>query len=232
MKRILMLVLFLSPLSVLNEACKPRRATNAEAPKPATTEPVKVLVWSSENSKCAADGYLWLAEAWFWQAKTIATANKAAADKAASRPADKADAESVNLAPSLSLADGSLTVVEESVGDTEQAKSKKAKAEATPPKANPKDFDFLVTWIQEYKEQTKYSFNAPLQINAKETLKVEKVSDPSVTNAWSFDYVLNGGSRIEEYEKTAAEQNQKIIIPARAPVLKEIRAFINDKRKK
>ena len=232
MKRILMLVLFLSASSVLNQACKPRKATNVEAPKAVAIEPVKVLARSSESSKCAADGYLWLAEASFWQAKTIATANKAAADKAASKPVDKADAESVNLAPSLSLADTGLTVVEEYVGDTEQGKSKKAKAEATPPKASPKDFDFLVTWNQEYKEQTKYSFNAPLQINVKETLKVEKVSGPSVTKTWSFDYVLNGGSRIEDFEKTSAEQNQKVIVPARAPVFKEIRAFIIDNRKK
>jgi hypothetical protein len=232
MKRILMLVLVLSVSCVLNQACKPRSATNVEAPKAAALKPAKVLVRTSESTKCAADGYLWLAEAWFWQAKTIAAANKAAADKAASKPVDQADAESVNLAPSLSLADSSLTVVEESLGDTAQGKSKQAKAEATPPKADPKDFDFLVTWNQEYKEQTKYSFNAPLQINGKETLKVEKVSDPSVTKTWSFDYVLNGGSKIEDYEKTAAEQNQKVIIPARAPVLKEIRAFINDNRKK
>lgn len=95
-------------------------------------------------------------------------------------------------------------------------------------KLDPKDFDFFVTWTVDSIEQKKSSFNEDLVIDVKEDWKVEKVSDPTKSQSWSFAYRLRapGGFQKGLLEKTAIEQTNVHILPARVPILRDLKAFI------
>jgi hypothetical protein len=58
---------------------------------------------------------------------------------------------------------------------------------------------------------------------------VEKVSDPSVTKTWNCTYVLEGGA-ISVSERFAADEAKNVVAPARAPIVKEIKAFVSSRR--
>jgi hypothetical protein len=172
-------------------------------------------VRTTQNDDCAVDGLFFLIQVRAWQAMTIHNENEAKNETAE------------RLTPSLSVSDQGFSVVEEK----QSSDDKKTKG-AAPTKADPKDFDFVVTWVQDNKEAQKRSLSAPVEISGKEIFKVEKVSDPTLSRSWSFAYALNGGSKSEDYPKTSVEQTRTIIIPARGPVLNEIRAFMKASQSK
>ena len=60
--------------------------------------------------------------------------------------------------------------------------------------------------------------------------EVSKVSDPNVTKSWTYNFTLDGGAEISAYEKTSAEQVEKVIAPLRGPVLKQITDFVRTNR--
>lgn len=58
---------------------------------------------------------------------------------------------------------------------------------------------------------------------------MEKVSDPGVTKSWTTSYEVQGenlSASDEAKDRQAAEQTEKVIAPARGPILEEIRAFL------
>jgi hypothetical protein len=148
-----------------------------QSPKVSKLEPVKVLVHRLETGLVAADGYLYI-----WNLPKPAVKNKPEV------------AESVQL-----ISGGPIEAEEESkmrvqvmtMGAPEPAEWEK----------NLAGYDFLISWTLDYHERTKYSLGDKLQIDVKETWKVEKAS-------------------------AAAEQYEKVVAPARGPILKEIRAFM------
>jgi hypothetical protein len=102
---------------------------------------------------------------------------------------------------------------------------------------DPKAFEFVLNWTQDWMEHSKLSSLDDLSITVAETLTVEKVSDPKVTKIWSFRYDLRevnsylpSASSPEGKERSALEQIKNVIVPARGPVLKEVLAFINANR--
>jgi hypothetical protein len=97
-------------------------------------------------------------------------------------------------------------------------------------KKDPKNYDFLLDWNIDWMEQSKASLDQPLMLTVKETLKLEKVSDPKVTKSWTYTYNLHSPAAVttstESDEKLALEQTKSIVIPLREPTLKEIKLFI------
>lgn len=172
---------------------------------PAKSEPARpitVLVRKSDKDSCAADGL-------FYIVILSAIENKAAAE------------HQTTIADGTMLLTGDgLTIERESYDPGEKGKKKPEW------KLLPQNFDFLVTWNTENKEHSKRSMNDALMISTNESITVEKVSAPSITKTWTLSYTLNAGSKMDAYEKTAEQQINGVIIPARGPVLKEIRAFI------
>ncbi|GEM_PF-3117686 len=199
-------------------ACKSEKVvsqteTNKSADKPAEITPVKVLIQTSDTSNCAADGYLFLANLQLTEVKWRA--------------------EQPDLAKGLSLeSTNGITVVEEYIENKGDQKKEKGKETSETPKSNPKDFDFLIKREVDYKEHTKKSMNAPLKITVKEVWTVEKVSDPSIKTIQTVTYILDGGSNMNEMEKIAEEQLKTVTNPSLAPLLKEVRAFIESNNRK
>lgn len=74
--------------------------------------------------------------------------------------------------------------------------------------------------------------NEPLNITASETWTVEKVSDPNIKTTQTVSYILGPVGDRDDWEKIAEAQITKVIIPSLAPLLKEIRAFIESSSKK
>ena len=94
---------------------------------------------------------------------------------------------------------------------------------------NPAEFDFLIEWRLKHDEHSKTTFLESLTISVSESWKVEKVSDSSVTKSWTTSYDVEGenlSASDEAKERKAAEQTEKVIAPARGPILEEIRAFL------
>lgn len=213
MKRFLSCMVALIVLSFGVVGCKSEKTVKQpDASKPAEIKPVKVLIQNSDKSDCAADGYLFLANMQFTIVKWAT--------------------EQPDLAKGLSLeSTNGLTVVEEFIDNEGDSKKEKGKEKSEDPKSNPKDFDFLIKHTIEYKEHTKKSLNDPLRITAKEIWTVEKVSDPSIKTTQTVTYILDAGSKLDAMEKIAEEQITKVIIPALAPLLKEIRTFIESNKK-
>lgn len=183
----------------VNSSVNQPNSTNQSKP---VNKPITVLVRHSDKDSCAADGLLYLAI-------IIALGNKAASEQ-------KTDVTDATL-----LISGNGLTVENEFFDQEGKKDKKPGW-----KLDPQNFDFLVTWNNENKENSKKSMKEALTIATTESITVEKVSAPSVTKNWTFSYILNAGPKIDAYEKTAEEQINSVIVPARGAVLKEIRAFI------
>lgn len=99
-------------------------------------------------------------------------------------------------------------------------------------------FDFLVSWTLDWHELSKYQLSDKLKIDVKETWKVEKVADSSVTQTWTLSYLLTEEESLGLKDMTkriahaAVEQTATVIAPRRGPILKEIRAFIEANRAK
>ncbi len=96
---------------------------------------------------------------------------------------------------------------------------------------NPKDFDFLVNWEINWTEHQKTYVGEPLTLTVKETIQVEKVSDPKVTKTWTYTYDLHDPQsfnypKITTPEEVALDKTKTVIAPARGPVLNEVRSFI------
>jgi hypothetical protein len=214
MKKILSCLMLLTAFSFGFVACKSEKAANqSESNKLTETKPVKVLIYHSNKSDCAADGDIFLANIYVTQAEW--------------------EVEKPDLVKGLSLeSTNRFTVIEESVDNANDSKKEKEKEKSETPKSNPKDFDFLIRHTVDYKEHKKKSLNDPLKITAKETWTVEKVSDPSVKVTQTATYILDAGSDLDAMEKITEEQITKVIIPSLAPLLKEIRAFIENNSKK
>lgn len=214
MKKILSCLMLLAAFSFGVVGCKSEKPANqSESNKPAETKPVKVLIHNSDKSDCAADGL-------FFLVVIGATENMWTKEKP-------------DLAKGLSLeSTNGLTVVEESIDNEDDSKKETGKEKSETPKSNPKDFDFLIKHTVEYKEHRKKSLNDPLKITAKETWTVEKVSDPNIKTTQTMTYILDGGSKIDDYSKKAEEQITGVIIPSLAPLLKEIRTFIENNSRK
>lgn len=214
MKRFLSYLVALTVLSFGIVGCKSKKTENqSEIPKPVEIKPIKVLIQYSDKSDCAADGFLFLANIHLTEVKWAT--------------------EQPDLVKGLSLeSTNGLTLVEEYMDDEEKSKKNKQKEKSETSKSNPKDFDFLIKHTVEYKEHTKKSLNDPLRITAKETWTVEKISDPNIKTTQTVTYILDGGNKMDAMEKIAEEQITKVIIPSLAPLLKEIRAFIESNSRK
>lgn len=119
--------------------------------------------------------------------------------------------------------------VEDEYSITLRSPVKGAEQKAAEWKKDPKNFDYLVSWTIESDEHTKTQMGENLRITVKETWKVEKVADPSVTKTWNCTYVLEGGA-ISISERLAADAAKKVVAPARAPIVKEIKAFVISRR--
>lgn len=199
MNRIVLLVLLVASFG--HTACK-SGPTGSGPQLSQTPAQSKVLLRSMDAGTLAVDGLLWLVDLHL------------VAEKSAAKD-------------SLLLSDTSgMNVEVEHMNQITGAGQEKQETKPPEWKRDPKNFDFLVNVIRDYKEQTKTSFGAPLQITVKETWKIEKVSDSSVNKTWDLAYTLNGGSEIASFEKTAAEQTERVVVPARGPVLQEIRDLI------
>ena len=111
-------------------------------------------------------------------------------------------------------------------------------------------FDFVVNWEREWSriERPSDIFRINdllckperLRVSSSETWIVEKTSDPTVKNTWQISsYTLTGPLQYPDsiacMMKTAPpvanafveKQVRSVIVPARGPVLKKVRAFIN-----
>lgn len=112
------------------------------------------------------------------------------------------------------------------------------------------DFDFVVNWEREWSllEGTSGMFSIDnylckperLRLSSSETWIVEKTSDPTVKNTWQISsYTLAGPLKYPDSiacmlkqappvtNAFLEKQVQSVIVPARSPVLKKLRAFIN-----
>lgn len=213
MKRFLSYLVALTVLSFGIVGCKSEKIiTQSNTNAPVEQKPVNVLIRETESSKCAADGLFFL---------VIIDATEKMWTK-----------EKPELAIGLSLSsENGLTVVQESMDKDDTSKVEKGK-EKTEIQKNLKDFDFFITKNVEYTEHTKKSLNDPLKITVKESWTIEKVSDPNIKTTQTVTYILDGGNKMDAMEKIAEEQITKVIIPSLAPLLKEIRAFIESNSRK
>lgn len=172
----------------------------------ATKDPVRLLVRNRNTGMLAVDGILFQVH--------LLTAEKAE-----------------ELSGRLRLrSDDNIDVQEESGIEYRSPGGGKETPTPVAWRNDPKDFDFLVTWTMDSVEQKKSSFNADLVIAVKEEWKIEKVSDPSVTRTWNCNYTLRAPGGFEKglLEKTAYEQTNAQIIPARGPIITAVRSFILD----
>lgn len=117
-------------------------------------------------------------------------------------------------------------------------------------KLNPNDFDFVVNWEREWSPGERppdpFSINNYLckperfRFSSSESWIVEKTSDPAVKNSWQISsYTLAGPLQYPDSiacmlkrappvtNAFLAAQVQSVIVPARSPVLKKVRTFIN-----
>ena len=218
LKRVRLLTLGLALASFLLNGCQSKTG-KTEPAKPSPAPPARVLVRTSQKEDCAADGYLWLAAMWIDRAEKTAAANKALAENPNSTETKYQNAFGLS-------SDNYMKVTQEAAPEPEEGARKSASPTPSPAKPDQKDYDFLVTWETTYKENSKKSLNAPLQISVEENVWIEKLDGRSQPAVWQFRYVLDGGSDIDAYEKTAAEQNEKVVIPSRSSVIKEIREYI------
>jgi hypothetical protein len=195
-------------------SCKSKPAQSQGSAAPAAAQPVKVLLRKRTTGNLAIDGFLWQL--------SLASA------------IDQATPEVKDLIVLDSGPD--LAVETEWIEETKiplKEKDKKKKEPSTW-KLDPKNFEFLVDWTLDQQEQTKFFFGDSLKITAKEIWKIERTTNPSVSRNWNCSYLMDGGWQIskDDYEKAAKDQTEKVIAPARGPILKEIRAFIEANKSK
>ena len=169
-----------------------------------TPQSIKVLVRNRNTGMLAVDGFL-------FQVHLLTT----------SQSDGLKDQLLLGTGPTVSIQDESGMEYRSPAGDKETP---------TPVtwKFDPKDFDFFVTWTVDSVEQRKANFNADLVIAVKEEWKVEKVSDPAISKTWNCNYTIRAPSRFEKglLEKTSVEQTNSQILPARGPIINDVRSFI------
>lgn len=207
------LVSFIAGIAIASLSCSAKEAAvkdqsvanEAPAAERVPPDPVRALLRRRDNSDVALMGAAFLD----------------AIEKAAQKVSP--DAQNPVL---LSSGDELKLEEEKSLVVWNSGLEKKPKPKAEQWKWDPKDFDFLINRDVNSKEQPKFSILDPLKISVTETWQVNKVSDPTVTKRWTYSLTLDGGSEVAAYEKTAAEQVEKVVAPVRGPVLKEIREFI------
>ena len=168
-------------------------------------QPVNVLMRRTDLSNIAFDGAAFLDELY----------------KAPSKVSPQAQ-EMV----SLSTADGLKVEEERSVEVWNSRLDKKPKPKTSEWKLDPGRFDYLVELEVNSREETKYFALDPVKLAVTEAWKVSKVSDPTVTKTWKCNFTVDGGNDISSYEKAAVEQTERVVAPARGPILKELRDFI------
>ena len=192
-------------------ACKSSKTANqSEPPKTTEAKPQKVLIQNSDTTPSAADGLFF-----------VVVINATQKMWAAKEP-DKAKGISLEST-------NGLTVVAEDVDNSPESKKEKEKTDK--PQSNPKDFNFVVKHTVDYVEQKKKSLNDPIRLSVKETWTVEKVSDPTVKTTKTVEYILDADSNLDTIDKVTEEQINKVVKPARAPILIELREFIDSNRK-
>lgn len=208
-------LIILGILVLLSVACSSKHAGNqtesrAESTRAKQTEPVKVLLRRHDSSDVALMGAAFL--------DAIENAARKVPPNAPGGPVLLSTGDELKLEEEKSLVVWNSTLEKKPTPKPEQWKW------------NAKDFDFLITWEVNSKEQAKYFILDPLKIAVTETWKVSKVSDPNVTKSWTYNFTLDGGAEISAYEKTSAEQVEKVIAPLRGPVLKQITDFVRTNR--
>ena len=143
------------------------------------------------------------------------------------------DNEQVKHTTTLESGDG-INVQTETHSEFKDPVNKRPLATPKPWTKDPKDFDFLLDWIIDLNEHTKFSMGEQLQITVNESLKLMKVSDPKITKTWSYTYDLEEAQNLGEPNKdpkeVALDQLKTRVSPARGPVLKEIRSFIQSNK--
>lgn len=129
---------------------------------------------------------------------------------------------------------GGLNLQAETRSEFKNPVNKKPLSTPHPWEKDPKDFDFLLDWNIDLNEHTKLSMGEPLIITVNESLKLTKVSDPKITKTWSYTYDLEEAQNLGEPNKdpneVALDQLKTRVSPARGPVLKEIRSFIQSNK--
>jgi len=96
----------------------------------------------------------------------------------------------------------------------------------------PAKFNFVLIWHSAYKEQLD-SEPYDLKIQVNETFEIYKASARSQKQKWSISYELARDIRASSAEEKARDVqslNENVIAPARSPILKEIRAFIEKQK--
>jgi HEAT repeat protein len=189
-----------SPRTRPNQA-SPKISEPAKVAKPKL---VRILVRRLNTGRLALDGVLFVIEL------------------------DKVVPKKPGIAQNIRLVSaGPLKVEQEETGQIE-VPTMDVKHEPVQWKKDPTPYDFLISWNLDWQERTKHQFSDRLTIDVKETWKVEKVSDTSVTQAWTTSYVLTGEETgaSDTSSLLAAEQTETLIAPARGRILREIRGFI------
>ena len=205
------LVLFIAGIATASLSCSAKRAgvgeqsvqNNSPPVERKQPEPVRALIHRRDNSDVALMGAAFL------------DAMENAARKVSPDAQD----------PVLLSSRDDLKLEEEKSLVVWNSRLEKKPRQPEQWKWDPKDFDFLINWDVNSKEEPKYLMFDPLKITVSEIWKVNKVSDPAVTKSWTYSVTLNGGAEIPAYEKTAAEQVEKVVAPVRGPVLRQITEF-------
>jgi hypothetical protein len=194
----------LAVLITITSCAEDTREAGTSPPAAAAPQAIKVLVRNRNTGMLAVDGFL-------FQVHMLTTANSEGLKDQLWLKSD----------PTMNVQDENGLEYRSPAGD---------KQTPTPIvwRLDPKDFDFFVTWTVDSVEQKKANFNADLVIAVKEDWKVEKVSDPAITKTWTCSYTLRAPSRFEKglLEKTSFEETNSHILPARSPIIRELRAFI------
>jgi len=95
----------------------------------------------------------------------------------------------------------------------------------TPWQHGPAGFDFVVRMEAEA-HQPVVKIGEPIKVQIKEAWSAEKVSAPQLKRSWVVSYELSGA----EFFSPRKDEGERKIVPARGPVLKELREFIRANR--
>ncbi|MFH1050851.1 MAG: hypothetical protein V1779_07990 [bacterium] len=108
-------------------------------------------------------------------------------------------------------------------GDTFKIKSKNSN--------DPKNFDFLVNFYSVWKKKKLFGSYLDPYFKIKEIWEVINIKDTTNKKYWEINYQLDKielNSGIQKYDSDIQIKINEIILPLRAPIIKEIREFINE----
>lgn len=201
----LMLILSLGAWGCAKQSEQSKPPSDLDVKNLPTSEPVKVLVQERYTGLLAIDGLAFLTTYMATEIKD-------------------------EVKRTTTLDSGNGLVVEPEVQMEIKTPADKKPRSPEPWKKDPKGFDFVLEWNKEWTEHEKKAFSEPFQATVNETLKLVKVSDPKVMKSWSYAYdIKNPGltGDAKTLDEIILDQIRAVVSPVRAPVLKEIRAFIN-----